>query len=98
MMGQANAMMARADALMAKGNKMMEDGAAILKVAQTLTPAALELMKFVTAFIAALSEDVPELVKEVQDGVDFKIVWGKFEKDEKGDTVFPLKIRVVVKE
>lgn len=98
MMASANAMMARADALMARGNKMMADGEAILKVAQTLTPAALELMKFTTTFIAALSEDVPDLIKEVQDGVDFKIVLGKSEKDPDGGIVMPLKIRVVVKE
>lgn len=98
MMASANAMMAKADALMARGNKMMADGEAILKVATTLAPAALELMKFTTAFIAALSEDVPELLDDVQDGIDFKIVYGKFEPQEDGGTALPLKIRMVIDE
>lgn len=71
-------------ATMGKADRMMSEGEAIMKRMEEL--------------VQAMGTDLEDLVKEIGDGIDLELVWGKFEKREDGSTVLPLKVRIKINE
>ena len=91
MFGRVRGLMGQASATMAEANRLMDKGDRAMAKADAMMTAVNKIM-------VAMDADIGDLIKEVQDGVDFELVWQPFQPQPDGSTKLPLKLRITIKE